>query len=75
MLHLVVSATRATAGSGLGDNSESTRGTPNEAHQLVPRTQNYSVFTKATIFKFSESKNQNNFYIFSKQIAKMFFIE
>jgi hypothetical protein len=75
MLHLGVSATRDTVGSGLGGDSEGTRGTLNEAHQLVPRTQSYSVFTNATIFKFFESKNKNNFYVFSKKIAKIFFIE
>jgi len=46
-------------GGGGGGGLEGTRGTLNEAHQLVPRKQNYSVFTKATIFKFFESKNKH----------------
>ena len=60
MLHLGVSATRVVVGSGLGGGvgSEGTRGTLNEAHELVLRTQNYSVFTNAALFKILESMNK-----------------
>jgi len=43
---------------GKGGGWEGTRGTLNEAHQPVPRTQNYSVFANATNFKFFKSKNK-----------------
>jgi hypothetical protein len=46
-------------GGGGGGSSEGTCGTLNEAHQLVLRTQNYSVFTNATIFKILESMNKH----------------
>jgi hypothetical protein len=41
-----------------GGGSEGTSGTLNEAHPLVPRTQNYSVFTNSNIFKILDSKNK-----------------